>query len=140
MGPVFIDHRILPFTYDSNDTLLLYSSRERFTFQGNFKSFRFSLSLGFYHTSTQCLFFLSLTSLVTPRILIRRCISIFSHMYRSFSLTPSAHLFQTSLFVPIFTLPVLHNFYTVQPAHTKRFGAAKTVPYIEKNRIREIHL
>ena len=29
---------------------------------------------------------------------------------------------------------------TVQPAHTERFGAAKTVPYIPKNRISEINL
>ena len=39
----------------------------------------------------------------------------------------------------------LGNFYiwvddTVQPAYTERFGAAKPIPYIQRNRISEIHL
>ena len=29
---------------------------------------------------------------------------------------------------------------TVQPAYMERFGAAKTVPYIQKTHIREVHL
>ena len=29
---------------------------------------------------------------------------------------------------------------TVQPAYTERFGATKTVPYVQKNRISEIHI
>ena len=29
---------------------------------------------------------------------------------------------------------------TVQPAYMERFGAAKTIPYIQKNHIREVHL
>ena len=29
---------------------------------------------------------------------------------------------------------------TVHPAQMERFGAAKTVPYIQKNHLREVHL
>ena len=35
---------------------------------------------------------------------------------------------------------ILRQSYTVQPAYMKRFGAAKTVPYIQKNHVREVHL
>ena len=30
--------------------------------------------------------------------------------------------------------------YTVQPAYMEQFGTAKTVPYIQKNNMREVHL
>ena len=30
--------------------------------------------------------------------------------------------------------------YTVQPAYPERFGAAKTIPYIQKNHVGEVQL
>ena len=39
----------------------------------------------------------------------------------------------TKVYANLFTI-------TVQPAYMKRFGAAKTVPYIQKSHIREVHL
>ena len=35
---------------------------------------------------------------------------------------------------------ILPPAYYSEPAYTERFGAAKTVPYIQKNHISEIHL
>ena len=35
---------------------------------------------------------------------------------------------------------VLIEQYTVQPAYMEQFGTAKTIPYIQKNYIREVHL